>query len=107
MFGPGQFALQLLLLVEERLVLSAQRREARGKLIGKLRYILLRLIAHGCVSAEQSGGVAVTLAEEERRMSRQIFASSTAKKHPKTGKTATLASEVLDTASALRLSFLS
>lgn len=84
LFGPGQLALKLLLLIEERLVLSTQRRETLGKLISELRNILFRLIAHGCVSAGQSGGVAVSLwgetssdcaakrlrcqAKEERRM---------------------------------------
>jgi hypothetical protein len=57
LFGPGQLALQLLLLVEERLVLPGQRRETLGKLISQLHDILVCLITHGCAGAGQSGGV--------------------------------------------------
>lgn len=53
LFGPGQLAFKLLLLVEQSLVLSTQHRETLGKLISELRDILGRLIPHGCVSQEQ------------------------------------------------------
>lgn len=53
LFGPGQFVLQLFLLIKKSLVLSAQRRETRGQLVRELGNVPLRLIAHGCVSRKQ------------------------------------------------------
>lgn len=52
LFGPGQLVLQLLLLVEKSLVLSAQRRETSGELIRKLRDVLLSFVSHSCGSRE-------------------------------------------------------
>lgn len=64
LLGPGQLALKLLLLIEKSLVLSAQRCETFRQLISELPGILLRLIAHRCVSLGKSGGVAVSLCGE-------------------------------------------
>lgn len=50
LFGPGQLAFKLRLLVEESLVLSTQRGKTFCKLISELRNVSLRLIIHGCVS---------------------------------------------------------
>lgn len=56
LFDPRQLAFKLLLLVEQSLVFSAQRRKTFRKLICKLRNILLYFINHGCVSQEQKWG---------------------------------------------------
>lgn len=72
LFGPGELVLKLSLLVEESLVLSAQRSETLCQLIGKLRHIPSCLVTHDCADLEQcSGGVAVRLRQRPAPIARQ------------------------------------
>lgn len=72
LFGPGELVLKLSLLVEESLVLSAQRSETLRQLIGKLRHVPSRIITHDCASFERcSGGVAVSLGQRPAPIARQ------------------------------------
>lgn len=110
LFGPGQLALQLLLLVEERLVLSGQRRETLRKLVSQLRNILLCLIAHGCAGAGQSSGIRGCVCKRLRcqaRKKRGCAAGKEPRSEPERARPVRYSFRgPLDTASALRLSFL-
>jgi hypothetical protein len=110
LLGPGQLALQLLLLVEERLVLSAQRRETLRKLVSQLRDILLCLIAHGCAGAGQGGGVGGCVCKRLRcqaRKKRGCAAGKEPRSEPERARPLRYSFRgPLDTASALRLSSL-
>jgi len=47
LFGPRQFAFELLVLIHEDLVLIAQRCKALGELVGELGHVAVRVLRHG------------------------------------------------------------